>query len=103
MQQPDKLIVRAVIPSADNPDVHILHVTGCPPLEAAPINASQEDVLRAMGRRIMGHHLSVDRQLSRQNVAYPFSGSVANVSDLQTKPIDRALVTLGDQYMWSDE
>lgn len=104
MNNPDKLIVRAHIPSLDNPDAHVLHFTGTLPSEVAPINHSVETVLHAIGGKALNQgYVSIDSQLKRQNVSIPHNNTVVNIADVLAKPIDRSNLSLSDDYRWSDE
>jgi len=104
MENPKKLIVRAFIPSTDNAEAHVLHVTGTEPLEVGTIASSQEHLLHTLGQRVLASgHLTIDIQESRQNIYDTIRKSHINVSDLRTKPIDRSQARLTEQYRWSDE
>ena len=104
MENAKKLIVRAHIPSSDNPEAHVLHVTGTEPLEVGTVRMSQEQLLNAMGQRVfMNGYLSIDAQESRRYVYMPAQKTTVNVSDLITKPIDRQTVQLSQDYKWSDQ
>ncbi len=103
MNHPERLIVRAMIPSADNPDAHILHVTGTLPAESAPLQRTVESVLHAIGNSALQQgYLSID-MLERRNVAVPHSSVVVNVTEILTKPLNRKNIQLNDEYRWSDE
>ena len=103
MNQPDRLIVRATIPSIDNPEAHILHATGTLPAETAPVNRSVETILHSIGHSALAEgYLSIDTQLERRNIAVPHSDEVVNIAEVLTKPIDRDQIILSDEYKWSD-
>ena len=103
MDRPEKQIVRAFIPSIDNPDARVLHITGTEPIEVGEIALGQENLLHIMGKRVLSDgYLAIDFQKSRRDIDSPVRRTVVNVAEIQTKPIDRSQIDLGDDYVWSD-
>ena len=104
MNQPNRLIVRATIPSIDNPNAHVLHETGTLPAGTAEIRESAETVLHSLGRQVLqGGYLSIDEISDRRNIAIPFSATTINVTEMTAKPVDRSQVSLAQGYYWSDK
>ena len=102
MENAKKLIVRAFIPSTENPDMHIVHATGTEPLEVDVITSDQEELLHRLGERVLqGSHLAIDIQRSRKNVYDTHRKMTVNVSELQAKPVDPSRVVLSNDYKWS--
>jgi len=99
-QQPEKTIVRAIIPSTEHPDIHVTDRTGIYPTEAVEITRNPERVLHEIGKRVLiGTSLSIDRA-HRQNVQ-DYIGGNHNIADLRTKPVNPRTTQLAKGYIWS--
>lgn len=96
-----KQVVRAIIPHIENPNLHIVDVAGRYPSIAGELRTSQEELLWALSREVIGRVVSIDRQDARRNVR-THSGE-HNVADLRTKPVDPTQITLAQGYTWGNE
>jgi hypothetical protein len=101
MMQPDKVKIRAIIPSTEHPDVHIIDRSGLyPEEETADLTASPERVLHEIGEKVINSAaLSVD-MTQRANYQVPYTDTYINIANVRAKPIDPNTVTLTEGYGW---
>ena len=99
---PSLYVVRAAIPNAEKPNLHILDQEGRYPSAASGEKSlSIEQMLHEIGSKaVIGAALSIDRQKERGNVRS--NGSIVNIADVITKPIDPNAIKLFDGYSWRE-
>ena len=99
-QNPNQYIVRAVIPNALDPDLHVLDQAGRYPSVSYPERAQTiEQMLQQIGSQAVGAALSIDRLEDRRNVA--MGSGVANIADVVAKPVHPESTALSSGYIWS--
>jgi len=99
-KHPEKLLVRAIIPHSEDPELYVLDAKGCHPSAADHIRRSQEELLHEIGQTVLsGGYLAIDKQLKRSTYR-GVDGRYINVSDLRAEPLDPRKVTLNDGYSW---
>ena len=103
---PNHLVIRALIPSIDNPDMYIVRHDGEYPLETGDITHTTEDVLRQLGRRILqpgAGVLSIEKQIDRSNRQHPTGekNGQYNLAELLTKPVPHHALPENSNYKWA--
>ena len=98
---PSQYLVHAVIPSAENPELHILDQTGRYPSHATTERGlSVEQILQKIGGMTVGVSLSIDCQKNRKNIET--DSGIINVADVIAKPINPNATKLFDGYSWGE-
>jgi hypothetical protein len=101
MSQPERMKVRAIIPSREKPPRYVVDQMGLyPEIEVGTLDRSSETLLHEIGRKIlMGAHLSVD-SAARANHQVPYSQVSVNIANMTTDSVDPESVTLSPGYHW---
>ncbi len=107
MTQPDKLKVRAIIPSTpvenEDKEFEVRHITDAhglyPEVEIDQLSASTEHILHEIGRLVAGVAVSVDRTI-RGNYQIPHTEDVINIANVHAKPVNPATAKLAEGYGW---
>ena len=96
----ETLVVRAIIPSSEDPSVHVVDGKGLYPEAEATIHTSQEVVFRQVGASVLGsYNIGINRQMNRGNYHMP-DGRTLNISNILADPINPEHVELADGYEW---
>lgn len=98
-QNPNQYTVRAVIPNALDPELHVLDRAGRhPSVSNTERVMSVEQMLQLIGNQAVGAALSIDRLQDRRNVSS--QNGVTNIADVVAKPIHPESTTLSEGYIW---
>lgn len=103
MSMSERRVMRTIIPASEDPTKRIIHKTGKEPLEVGTIENEPDELLRAVGERVLaGAQLTVSRIVADDDILDVHRGSKINILTVQTRPIsDQTL--LSEHYQWSHD